>query len=125
MSSTATTTVHGIVEALWATDRGLFVRLNTESQSLKLYVYARRSDFIAQLELAKFALTSNQDQEVREANGYRTLARTELWAIIDQHKNADRSMKVIALGVTRAGGRSPFEDHLTPVQHQSVPDDTT
>ena len=77
-------TVGGSVEGYWVTQRALHVRLSTPEGALVLVIPTGRPDFLAQLETVRFALATNDDHEVRVANGYESPPPKRLWATLER-----------------------------------------
>lgn len=75
------TIVSGHVRGFWVSDRDLMVKVRVaQGEHVVLRVEGSRFDFGAQLDIVKYALGTNEEQEVRSANGLERLPHKVLWA---------------------------------------------
>ena len=111
--------VYGFVKSFSISERGLAIKVWVDDdRSLVLLIDSQRRDFAAQLQLVQYALSTNEEQDVRAANGFSADQRKQVWVQLPRPMSADWAeltsrgspphVRPMALGVAE-GDINPFD----------------
>lgn len=111
--------ISGVIGGFYVSERALVVLLTaSDGAERSLRIPRSRPDFLAQLEVVKYALQASEEHEARAANGFDTPPAKELWALVRPEPTTSSEgatvFDTLALGLA-AGTRSPFGSPLRAV----------